>query len=422
MRNRYLNTKEIVIIAIGALLSASACLLYSGSGPTNMSLAISFVFVAFSATLTLEQQLMLVALAAPNTNALGFFGISASTIVCAIGAIKCLALRNYKNNIPLIVPLFLVYSLQYYLRFGDAVLGFVMPIKTVLGIMFFTYLSKTVSIAKNSYSVGYKSSLAFFAGIVSSFWSSAFSGGDSMRMAVVDNDPNILAVEVAFVLSYLCVNYYSSNNSSKLLFLLSIIILSIISLFCGSRMGLILLAFVLVMSVLLNLGSFRKSTLLVVVFGLAIGVFLFSETGKTIIDALMFRSEVLENNDDVSNGRFEIWESYIKLFNSDPFLWFFGLGNQFKYGITDQAHNVFIEDIAAFGVIGMIMLYFTYLNIYKKQLRLSNYYNETRRGLLYKLPFLVPLIGGLTLHSYLSIMNITMLYLGVLCMTKPKES
>lgn len=419
--------KEIIILLIGGVLSALSCVFCSDGGEsdyvsTPVSMAISVVFITIASTLSLEQQLMFVALALPNTKALGFYGISCSIIVCAIAVVMNLRKTKNVSNILFISAIYLLYCTQFIGRFGDIKLGLVMPIKTGVNLLFFYILASNFKIASNSFNIGFKAAVALFVGIVSAFWISYNQAEtDTTRVAIEGNDPNILAVESVFVVSYMCVYYYSRKSFSKWLFLGTIIILLGISLLCGSRMGLLLMGFVVGISILLNIGQIKRSSLLIVVFGGALMLFLLSSTGQAILEALIIRNENLESHGDISNHRFDLWAAYISVFNSDPILWLIGLGNYREYGILKQAHNFLIEDLAAYGIIGVSILYLSYRSIYVHQYKYSKRLNSIRIGLFSKIPFLVPIIGGLTLHGLTSIMNTTMLYLGVLCMTLPKK-
>lgn len=416
-----LTKKETFIVLICGTLSALSCATFSGTESTPTSLALSAIYVLLSIGMPLEHQLLLVALAMPNTKALGFYGISCSTCVSAVAVVKYFMGSRRMPTIPILVFAYLVYSLQFGIRFWDYVIGFVMPMKVFFSVLFLVCLAHSQSIARDSYTYGFKASIALMVGIMSAFWASTINIEEVGRMAVEGNDPNMLSVEIAFVLSVLCVNYYYKKNLSQLLFLILITILAVISLFCGSRMGLLLFALVLVTSVLLNCRAVGKSSLLIVVFGGAIVAFLMTSTGQDIIDLMLMRAENLERRDNISNDRFEIWTTYFNVMNSDPLLWFIGIGKYMEYGIQKQAHNALIEDIAYYGLIGTTILYVLYLRVFVRQYNHSLKYNRFANGLFYKIPFLVPLIGGLTLHSYTNIMNTTMLYLGVLCMTIPKK-
>ena len=421
------SKKEIALFIIGGVLSALSCVFCSiggesGNVSTPISMAISAVYVALAFTLPLEQQLMLVALGLPNTKALGFYGISCSIIVCAIAVMKNIWKTKNISAIVFISFLYLLYCTQFIGRFGDVKIGLVMPLKTVVNLLFFYILASNIKIASSSFLIGFKASVALFVGIVSAFWISLTQAEtDATRVAIEGNDPNMLAVEAAFVTSYLAVYYYKSRSFSKWLFLCAVTILSTITLYGGSRMGIILMGIVVISSILLNVDQIKRSTLLMVVFGSALVAFLLSSTGQGIIEALIIRNENLQSHGDLSNNRFELWSYYISAFNSDPILWFVGLGNYQEYGILKQAHNFLIEDIAENGIIGVLLLYLTYRKIYVRQFKLSKCLNTIKVKAFTLLPFLVPIIGGLTLHGLTNVINTTMLYLGVLCMTLPQK-
>ena len=415
----HLSNKDIITIVFGGLLSALCCAL---SGNSSVTLFLSFIYVIYALFLPIEQQLFLVALGLPNTKALGLAGISASICICSIAVLKYCITEKNSPPLPAFAILFLIYSMQYAFRCNDLVEGIVMPLKNIFVVLFFLCLASSFRIARKAYAIGLKASLALFVGILSAFWASSMSENyeSVTRMAVVGNDPNMLSVEVAFVLSVLCVYYYSNRQITRSLFLISVFVLAVISLFCGSRMGLVLFAFVLFTSVLLNSKRLGRSILLFVVFGAAIVVFLMSSIGQSIIDFLFTRMETLENRGDISNHRFELWETYLKVFNSDPIIWLVGMGDYSKYGINTMAHNALIEDIANYGLIGMFILYSLLFKIFARQYRYSKIFNHVNNRIFFKLPFAVPIIGGLTLHTYTNIMNITMLYIGILCMARPK--
>lgn len=416
-----LSKKELTIIIIGSFLSAACCITYTDTGPSLASLIFSSIFVVFAFCLPIEQQLMMVALAIPNTKALGFYGVSASICVCAVAVMKHFLKEKKKPRVPILAFFFVVYSLQYFFRFSDPVVGIVMPIKTLFNIVFFTYLTSRIEIAQDSYAYGFKASMALFLGILSAFWTSGASVEGTDRAAVEGNDPNMLAIEVAFVFSYLCVYYYTGNKISQTSFIVSTVVLGIISVYCGSRMGFILFGLIIFLSVALNIKSISKSTVLIAIISISLFFFLTSEVGQNLIEVLMIRMINMENNDDMSNGRLVLWNLYTTILNSNPLLWLFGMGKYTEYGIEMQAHNAIIESVAGYGIIGTFVLYLIYIRIYVKQYKICKKHNKISKGFFLKVPFIVPLVGGITLHSYDTIMNTTMLYIGVLCMTKPRK-
>ena len=140
---------------------------------------------------------------------------------------------------------------------------------------------------------------------------------------------------------------------------------------------------------------FTDEIILAVVFGGALLLFLLSSTGQAFLEAFLIRNENLESHGDISNHRFDLWAAYISVFNSDPILWFMGLGDYREYGILKQAHNFLIEDLAAYGIIGVSILYLTYRSIYVHQYKFSKCLNSIKMGLFSKIPFLVPIMCGM---------------------------
>lgn len=415
--NSLFNKKYWQLLVAGSICSVLSCLTYSPDGSTPQSMLISAVFVLMSANMTVENQLYLVAIGIPNTKALGFGGISASIVVCTVAVLVHFLKDKKKPSVPFIAFVLFIYSMQYLLRDDDYIMGAVMPIKMMANILFFVFLSNNLKVATDSFNVGLKASIALFVGIVSAFAASTFGSLDARRMTIAGNDPNMISIEIAFVLSYLSVAYFTSQKFFKWFYYVAAIILGILTMMCGSRMGMILYALVLISSIFLNAKKLGKSIVLATILGVGGTTFLLSNVGQAVIEAITLRMDVLENADNISNGRFEIWAKYFSVLNSNDLYWFFGLGSYENYGLDEMAHNFLLEDIAAYGIIGIVILYSTYIGIYRKQYRHSLYINKNKSTFYNSIPFWVPLVGSLTLHGLGSIMITTMLYLGVLCMT-----
>lgn len=426
----HFSNKEIILLLFGGVSSALCCLFFdntgdtgSGSGSTLVSMAISAIFIAISTLLPLEQMLYMVAIGIPNTKALGFGGISCSIIVCAIAVIKYYIMRKEKPHLPMGIFIYLLFCIFSIFNYDNIISGIVMPLKQAINMIFFVLLISNSIVANNSFSIGLKASIALFLGIIFAFFSSIISSLDVGRLAVVGNDPNILAVEAAFVFVYICIAFVKSNFLSSLVFSIMAIVLCLICVLCGSRMGLLLFAIIILLTIALNANSSRKVFLMAIVIVIGAVLFLQSNLGQDLLNAFVMRMEMLESNDNVSNGRFELWNQYYKALNSSPTSWLFGLGDYTKYGIEDQAHNFLIEDLASYGIIGLLILYPTYIGIYKRQYKTSIKYCGSSRLNLYRLmPLMTPIIGGVTLHGLFSIMDTTMLYLGVLAMAKIPNS
>lgn len=418
---KFLSNRELLLLFVASLLSALSSSTYSIDGSTAASMSFSAVFVLLSIFLPLEQQLFLVALAIPNTKALGFGGISCSILICAISGLKYHLFAGKKPHIPIGVILYLIYCVQFYVRFNDFLIGFVMPIKQAMNMLFFVVLATDRRIAGNAFQIGFKSSLFLFAGIVSAFFFSSITSS-SGRLAAAGNDPNILSVEVAFVLSFVCLAYGKLKQMSLPAFSVILGVLAIVSALCGSRMGFLLFGIVLFVTVIFNSRSISNVAGLLIIVVIAFGIFVTSQFGQGIIEAVQYRMYLLEANDNMSNGRFETWNLYISVLNSSPYMWIFGMGDYTQYGIENQAHNFLFEDLSGYGILGLLILYPTYFAIYKTLYKNAYIYGgKPNKGIYRFLPLLVPLIGGLTLHGLVSIMNTTMLFLGAMALTKIPE-
>lgn len=415
---QYISRNEIILFFICGILSALSCMNYSSEGANTVSMAFSTLYILLSSGLSLENQLYMMVFAIPNTKALGFGGISCSIIICSIVAVKYILFARNRPKITWGITLYLIYSLQFIVRFNDVMIGLVMPIKQVLNMLFFLVLAADKNIAKNSFVVGLKASLSLFGGIVFAFFFSSFTRNEFGRMAVAGNDPNILAIEAMFALCFISLAYINKLLPISI-YGLALVLLSLVCTLCGSRMGLILLAIVLLSTILLNSTKAQKVIPVFLLIILTSVGFFFSSLGQQVLDNLMNRIELLEANDNITNGRFEIWDLYYTAINSSYLTWLFGLGDYTKFGIEDQAHNFFIEDLAGYGILGILIIYPTYFSIYKSQYHHSKrYYGNDNNNFYRFLPLFIPLIGGLTLHGLASIMNTTMLYLGTLALTK----
>lgn len=395
-----------------AVLSALS-VICTAKGITVLSTTITLIYAFWVGTRNNEEFLPLLALAIPNTRSLEAFGVSGVVLACAIFVIiRLLVQHKIETKIFGLGMTYLIYSLQFFFRFEDVKIAIVMPLKMVIVLWCFMIIASELSSTyfTSRYYIFINNSMLI--GIIAAVFASLVSTGGGSRLSVVENDPNMLAAECAFILSVYCVAYFKKGLST-IQFLVGVIISVFIGLMCGSRMGILLIAVVIIISIVLNLKSVNRTTALLLIVTVAALIFVFSNAGQRTIMALQRRNNVLLAQDNFSNGRFELWKEYIAVLNSSCFLWFFGMGSYVYYGISSMAHNFLIEDIASYGIIGTFIIYIAYLVIFK---------TVSDKGVvkLYKqdiytiLPFFVPLFGGLTLHGMSSTPNLFMLFAGIL--------
>ena len=415
-----LSKKELVVLIIGGVLNSLTILLSSNGGPSNLSMVVSTLYVIYTLSRPLEQQLVLLSIALPNTKIFNYFSISGAVCICALSA-----LFNYRKIKKISWPVvflaftYMLYCTQFYYRFQDVKLGFVMPIKTALTMLFFTILCSHKPISNNAYHYGFVSAMGLYIGIVTSIASTMIVQRSIRRLAVLGNDSNMLSVEVVFVLAYILVCFFQTKRIKLSFLFISVITLGFVCFLCGSRNGYLLFIIVVVYTYFCNMKRGKKSIIITLVIIASGYVVVNSDMGRNAIEVYNRRTQNLENKDDFSNGRYELWDEYVTVFNSDKSLWLYGLGSYKSYGINKQAHNFILEGIAGNGIIGLLILYFAYLLIYLYQFRRNNMRYKHKPTLFQYLPLLIPLLGGITLHGIINVMNTTMIYVSVLCLAKP---
>ena len=413
IQDNKLTKSESNTLIIGIIATVLCVLL--GVNDLDILASIVTVFLAlYSIQKSPIERLYLVFLSVPNTRAMEAFGVSGAVCICAVGSL-ILILKYHKldKKIFCLLVLFLLYSMQYIIRFSDYTLGIVMPLKTIFVVLFFYLISDNELLYKKPLKVLYGASLYFFWGIVTAFFASILLNNNLGRFEVVNNDANMLSVEVAFLLSAFCVLFFRFNMLSQKKFITIAIILSIICVLCGSRTGLILLAIVLLTTVIFNIRKFSKMFLFAVILLIALIIFLISPLGRDVVSVLVYRSKALASQGNILNGRETIWNSYISIFEENKYLWLLGMGSYSYYGLTYMAHNFLLEDIALYGILGVMILYGAYIMIFKKVINNMLYEMGRSKTYLYALvPFIIPIIGGITLHGLTNIPNTVMLFWG----------
>lgn len=409
-----------VISFLSVLLSAdSASIIDASAGVgSTASTILTIIYVLFASRLPIDQQFVLIALAIPNTKALNIMGVSGAVCVCAVSALVNGSRKSISKVVLFLSLVFIFYSFQYILRFSDFTLGISRPVKTAMNLAFFSMMSRDREVLLHSSAIGYKGAIGLFWGIVSAALATVIKNGFLGRFAIVGNDPNILAIECATAMAIFSLCFFEYKYLSEIRFAFYFFTMGLVILLGASRMGLFLFAFVIVSTVLLNPRKFGKSSLLLILLALGLVAFLASTIGKNALDAFLMKQYSLELRDDFSNGRLDYWKNYIIEFNSNPMLWWIGMGDYRYYGLSNQAHNFLIEDIANYGIIGLSLLYLAYFIVYRSTHRNSSILVGGKTKIYQVIPFLVPLVGGVTLHGLTNVIDTTLFFMGALCMTR----
>ena len=261
---------------------------------------LSLLYLLTVAVQPLNNYIFYLVLALPNTRTMGLFDVSVALGVVVLYVFKKgLQYKNLSVNNKFICLLvcYLIYSLQYLIRFSSITYGIIMPIKDVVVFLFLYQICLKVN-ERDSY-VSYqflnKVVIYWFIGIIVALIPSMVISENITRYRVLNNDANILSVELVFLISVLSVLYIEAN---AITFKKYIILSSACFILCfatGSRTGLLLLAIVIALTIINSMASISK--LLKVLFIILIGLFLFMRLDiiKTFINNLEVRNAILEN-------------------------------------------------------------------------------------------------------------------------------
>ena len=148
--------------------------------------------------------------------------------------------------------------------------------------------------------------------------------------------------------------------------------------------------------------------------GLSAGVallFVLATSGKIqLFQAVIERFEDAEDLSGLTTGRIDIWFDYIAVICSDPFVLLFGKGLDAPLVGGFGTHNVFIETIYNFGIVGFILLVSFFAIVLKKiRIRLKD------KGK--RLPVRVlPIIAVMAMYAFLQGITSVLFYLGLFIM------
>ena len=187
---------------------------------------------------------------------------------------------------------------------------------------------------------------------------------ESSRFSFSKSGQNVLGIMCAIMaLNLILTNETIKNRKIKSIFCF---LLCIIGFLTGSRsfllaFGVGITGIFLVLILKLEICKFFKIIFIFLV-GLVILVVLINKSNLIGIywNSLVYRITKLQTI-DVSNGRFEIWNQYFRIFKQSPmYLWIGGLlvGTN---GIEIVAHNMIIEQIATYGILGSIIILTLYI-------------------------------------------------------------
>ena len=229
---------------------------------------------------------------------------------------------------------------------------------------------------------------------------------EATRMSLSDGAVNQLGISLASCLAFVTLEMTKVINIKEWS-VLSITALPLLY-FCfetQSRTSIVGLIFVFLSTIILGLGQ-KKSRpwiIMMTVASVAVlgGLILFAE-GTQIHENIMATIERFVNprNDDVSNGRFDLWKLHIDRLSNDYRLFFVG-GTRNDFGGV-QAHNMFIEVVANHGVLGAVIVCYLYVMVFLEIAESVKALGKRNIKLLGFVPFVLVFIVGMASHTLLN--------------------
>lgn len=233
------------------------------------------------------------------------------------------------------------------------------------------------------------------------------------RFAFSSSGQNVLGILCAVLAINLLVTIIQKSDDAKSEMILWLGGLLIIGFFTGSRS--FLLAMGVGVSTVLLISFLRMDVrrigkvvgICIALCSIAFILYTNSVFIRGYVDKFAYRMTKLSNV-DVSNGRYDLWAQYIDVFLQNPKYLLFGNLNPQKYGIEYVAHNMIIEQIADFGIIGSIIIVIMYIDVFYSIMKVNDYSLMWR----YLLPSAFALLSAsMVSHTMLGIPQTMMLYL-----------
>lgn len=193
------------------------------------------------------------------------------------------------------------------------------------------------------------------------------------RFVGLNYDPNFYSMSVLFAI-VLCLILLINKIGNKI-FVLSVFISLIVFGFQSySKMFLLSIIIIFIISIVYMSRSPKKMVAaIIVLFTLGTGVVMWlNQIGY--IDIM--KSRIFEG--DVSTGRFDLWKNYLDYLNTSPWTLFLGDGLGAKYLSAGGPHNTYIESIYFVGIVGSIIYLVMIISIficrkYNRKKQIINY-------------------------------------------------
>lgn len=366
----------------------------------------------------------------PANRLFGLGGVSVNLLILLIFFSKDIIFGSSKKlnqKFLFLSLLFLIYTIMYVWQY-HSYQEVLQSIKTFI-VLFFCI--KIFGTGKHDIRELYKYSVIFLAlGLVSNFFVAIIVNPailDFRRLAISgDSNPNALAIVVSYVIAQIVVLLYSKQIEKPKGIVLLTCILCIIGLYTQSRTFFVNAVIILLWMLLpwFKYSVFSNLKRIIIVLLVFASLFLLFNSSFYVSDQIRMVIDrfIDPSGGDVTNGRIVIWNQYIDAFKANLNVFMFGAGMDYtRLGIYMMAHNMWIEQIANFGLVGSLLVIILYSSAVKVMVKKIVYkYEYTNAFNL--LPIIVILASGMFSHSFMALNVTIQLFFGVATLfLKPRQ-
>lgn len=219
------------------------------------------------------------------------------------------------------------------------------------------------------------------------------NGSQVFRFTGLYLDPNYYSVSAVFAIT-LCIMLFISRSGNRIMLGAVIGALTVFGFISYSKMFLVTISILVLILVISGLKSLKQ----------ALTVILSAPTIGLIVYKWMLNNNYITimtdrfSGDDISTGRFGIWQAYTGYITNSITTFLFGDGLGAGYLSVGGPHNTYIEAIYLIGLFGTALFLITAFNVFKCRKL------DIKRGILnYTLPllflFMIASLGCFTIND-----------------------
>lgn len=394
----------------------------SENNNSNITMMIGYLVALLLAFVSDQSMLMAMNLFFLSDNSiLDVGGISIQLVIMCIYLIRFSILKKgaiYGKTF-LAGLLIAVYSIIYI----DLGVGYMLQgIKLAVMIIFMTeYLSEEGAMTKSNYEkqLSFAVMGVFLSVVVAICVNPAMLLSSRIALSE-DSNWNLLGILSALLFSHSFMMCFAekTHGSRYILYSAFMVICALIS---TSRTALLVATIGVVWTLLLVKENGVGARKVIVFIGIVLILVLMANgiIRVSFVDKLVDRI-INPRRGDISNGRFTLWAGYINYLKQYKSILWFGYGKTLIEGITTStsslsnvAHNMFIEQITMYGIIGSCIVGNLYFLSISRIIKMSS-----KRRLVFKKKFILNIllvfVSGMFSHVITSVLVTTELYLGLM--------